>query len=90
MQVKNISARGWWVMGTMVKPGETATVEATIADIGDNPDLVIVEEVAEAPEEPEQNIEPDPDLVVEESAEPVPEVVATVEPEKRKPGRPAK
>ena len=45
MQVKNISARGWWVMGKMVAPGATETVEATAADIGDNPDLVIVEEV---------------------------------------------
>jgi len=45
MQVKNISARGWWVMGKMIAPGATETVEATVADIGYNPDLVIVEEV---------------------------------------------
>ena len=45
MQVKNISARGWWINGKMVAPGATETVEATVADIGDNPDLVIVEEV---------------------------------------------
>ena len=45
MQVKNISARGWWVNGKMVAPGATEPVEATVADIGDNPDLEIVEEV---------------------------------------------
>lgn len=45
MQVKNISARGWWVMGKMVAPGATETVEATIADIGDNTDLVILDDV---------------------------------------------
>lgn len=44
MQVKNISARGWWVMGQMIAPNETKDVEATKADIGDNPDLVILEE----------------------------------------------
>ena len=32
-------------MGKMIAPGATETVEATVADIGDNPDLVIVEEV---------------------------------------------
>lgn len=47
MKVKNISARGWYVMGTMIAPCETKQVEATVADIGDNPDLVIVEEVEE-------------------------------------------
>ena len=52
MQVKNISARGWWINGKMVAPGATEPVEATKADIGDNPDLVIVEEVeAEQTEE---------------------------------------
>ena len=45
MQVKNISARGWWINGKMVAPGATEPVEATVADIGDNPDLEIVEEV---------------------------------------------
>lgn len=44
MQVKNISARGWWINGKMVAPGTTEPVEATVADIGDNPDLVIVVE----------------------------------------------
>ena len=44
MQVKNISARGWWINGKMVAPGATEPVEATVADIGDNPDLVIVED----------------------------------------------
>ena len=59
MQVKNISARGWWVMGTMVAPGETKPVEATAADIGDNPDLVIVveEQAKEQAPEPEQEPE---------------------------------
>ena len=80
-------------MGKMVAPGATETVEATIADIGDNPDLVIVDE---EPEEPEQTTEPVVEPVPEESVEPVvddepaPEVVVTAEPEKRKPGRPAK
>lgn len=46
MQVKNVSARGWWINGKMVAPGTTETVEATVADIGDNPDLVIVEDEA--------------------------------------------
>lgn len=82
MQVKNISARGWWVMGVMVAPGETKTVEATAADIGDNPDLVIVAEEVEEPEQPEPAVEPEQ-----------PEAAQTAqaqEPEKRKPGRPAK
>ena len=51
MQVKNISARGWWINGKMVAPGTTETVEATVADIGDNPDLVIISEVVEEAQE---------------------------------------
>ena len=79
MQVKNISARGWWINGKMVAPGATEPVEATVADIGDNPDLVIVED-AEA-------VDPVSDIgeVVAEAQE-----TKEVEQEKRKPGRPAK
>ena len=51
MKVKNISARGWWINGKMVAPGTTDTVDATVADIGDNPDLVIVSEVVEEAQE---------------------------------------
>lgn len=75
MQVKNISARGWWINGKMVAPGATEPVEATVADIGDNPDLVIVED--------EQT--KDIGEVVAEAQE-----TKEVEQEKRKPGRPAK
>lgn len=56
MQVKNISARGWYVMGTMIAPGDTKVVEATVADIGDNPDLVIVE--SEQAQEPKKQGRP--------------------------------
>ena len=80
MQVKNISARGWWINGKMVAPGTTETVNATVADIGDNPDLVIVEDDSE----PVAKTEP---AETETTAEPVEEVT---EPEKRKPGRPPK
>ena len=45
MQVKNVSARGWGVMGVYIKPGCTETVECTKADIGENPDLEIIDEV---------------------------------------------
>ena len=58
MQVKNISARGWYVMGTMIAPGETKPVEATVADIGDNPDLVIVSEPVEVVEQSEEKRKP--------------------------------
>lgn len=58
MQVKNISARGWWVMGKMVAPGATETVEATKADIGDNPDLEIVSEQEEVVEQSEEKRKP--------------------------------
>ena len=75
MQVKNISARGWWINGKMVAPGTTETVEATVADIGDNPDLVIVAKEVEAPA---QEVAADPVAEPEQEAE------------KRKPGRPAK
>lgn len=75
MQVKNISARGWWINGKMVAPGATEPVEATVADIGDNPDLVIVED--------EQT--KDIGEVVAAAQE-----TKEVEQEKRKPGRPAK
>jgi len=48
MQVKNVSARGWGVMGVYIKPGCTEKVECTKADIGENPDLEIVEDKEEA------------------------------------------
>ena len=50
MQVKNVSARGWGVMGVYIKPGCTETVECTKADIGENPDLEIIDEVQEVKE----------------------------------------
>ena len=58
MQVKNISARGWWVNGNMVAPGATETVEATAADIGDNPDLEIVSDTVEVAEQSEEKRKP--------------------------------
>ena len=58
MQVKNISARGWWIMGTMVAPGETKDVEATKADIGDNPDLEIISDTEEVVEQSEEKRKP--------------------------------
>lgn len=58
MQVKNISARGWYVMGTMIAPGETKQVEATVADIGDNQDLVIVSDTEEVVEQSEEKRKP--------------------------------
>ena len=42
MQVKNISARGWMIDGTMVKPGDTETIpDSWYAAVKDNPDLKI-------------------------------------------------
>lgn len=103
MQVKNISARGWWVMGKMIKPGDTEAVEATLADIGDNPDLVIVEEVQAQAQDPQDITEPvepvSPDEPVAlalpevqaDTVEDIGEVIVEAQETKsRKPGRPPK
>lgn len=54
MKVKNVSARGWGVMGVFIKPGCTEEVEGTKADIGENPDLVIIEESTQPAQEPKK------------------------------------
>ena len=77
MQVKNISARGWMIDGTFLKPGETAEIDdGWHAAIKDNAELVVIGGV-EAPQYIGE--------VVVEAQE-----TKEVEQEKRKPGRPAK
>ena len=56
MQVKNISARGWMIDGTMVKPGDTETIpDSWYAAVKDNPDLDVTgysDEVVEEKKKP--------------------------------------
>ena len=51
MQVKNISARGWWIAGRMLPPGAEDDFDVTTADVGGNPDLEIVGQKEEVTEE---------------------------------------
>lgn len=42
MQVKNISARGWFVFGKTIAPGCTEEIECTEADLAGNAELEAV------------------------------------------------